>query len=200
MESIMNFFSDHFYDLVWLATIIVAMIPTLESKIAIPFAMSVSVWGDLALPAWQACIFAFIGSMLPSLFALFCGRKIKKHTTGFLSEKIMTRYSVKTSLLDKQQNNFKKYLLLAGFVAVPLPLTGVWTGSLIAGLSSLKTGYSLLAIMIGALISCIAITLLCTLLENSIGYVLMVSLLIVIAFLVVDLLGIIFKQFRRKRA
>ncbi len=188
MKTILDFFANNFETCVWLAVILVALIPTLESKIAIPFAMSSLIWGNGALPAWQAFLFAFLGSILPAYFALLLGRLFRKHTTGFVSEKLKKRYKNKSVMLEKEKSSFKKYVLLCSFVALPIPLTGVWTGSLIAGMSSLKKGYSMIAITIGALISSGIITLLCTVFESSITYILLASLIIIIAFLALDLL------------
>jgi len=46
-----------------------------------------------------------------------------------------------------------EYLGLIMFVAVPLPFTGAWTGSLIAYLFDLKFSKSLLTILLGVIIS-----------------------------------------------
>lgn len=200
MENLLNFFQNNFATCVWLACILVALIPTLESKIAIPFAMSTSIWGTNALPAGFAFLFAFIGSVIPSVLAYWIGIKINKHTTGFMSEKLARKYVKKTALIERQNNPLKKYTLLSSFVAIPLPLTGVWTGSLIAGISRLKVGYSLLAVVIGSLISCGIITLLCTVFENSVTYILLASLFIVIAYLVVDIFITILKKAKLKKS
>ncbi len=199
MKTILDFFANNFETCIWLAVILVALIPTLESKIAIPFAMSSLIWGANALPAWQAFLFAFIGSMLPSYFALLAGRFIRRHTTGFVSEKLKKRYSSKAMKLEKEGSTFKKYAILCSFVALPIPLTGVWTGSLIAGMSSLKKGWSMLAITIGAIISSGLITLLCTVFESSITYILLASLIIIISFLAIDFLINIIHSFRKKQ-
>lgn len=186
MENILDFFTNNFSSCIWLAVILLAMIPTLESKIAIPFAMNPSLWGGAALPAWQAFLFAFIGSVLPSVFIMLLARKIKTHTTGFISSYLSNRYSIKSALIEKQTSSLKKYLSLCGFVALPLPLTGVWAGSFVAGLTNLSLKKSLLSILFGACISCGIITLLCVYLENSIGYILLISLLLVIIFIGTD--------------
>jgi hypothetical protein len=81
---------------------------------------------------------------------------------------------------------------LACFVAVPLPLTGVWSGSLIAGLTSLNINYSFISIVCGSIISCGTMTLLCTLFSNSTTYILIFSLIIVIAFSFINLLSSLF--------
>jgi uncharacterized membrane protein len=46
------------------------------------------------------------------------------------------------------------------FVAIPLPGTGVWTGSLIASLLNMRIKYAFIAIVLGNLLASIAIMLL----------------------------------------
>ena len=80
----------------------------------------------------HATVISYIGSMLPAPFILMIVKPIFEYLrrTRFFKEfvKVITEKS-----LGKSQN-IKKYgaygLLL--FVAIPLPGTGVWTGSLIA--------------------------------------------------------------------
>lgn len=200
MDNILNFFTNNFTSCVWLAVVLVALIPTLESKIAIPFAMNPSIWGLNALPAWQAFLFAWIGSILPSIFVMLIARKIKAHTTGFVTSYVNHRYSVKTSLIEKQTSSLKKYFMICGFVAIPLPLTGVWAGSLIAGLTNLKPKYCFVSITIGAAISCGIITLLCAKFENSIGYILLISLLLVVIFIGADFILNLLQKLKNKKA
>jgi uncharacterized membrane protein len=47
---------------------------------------------------------------------------------------------------------------LALFVAIPLPITGAWTGSLLAVLLGLKFKYAMLSIFVGVLIAGIIVT------------------------------------------
>ncbi len=199
MDFIIDFFVDHFENCVWLAVVLIAICPTLESKIAIPFAMNVSLWGDNALSPILTLFIAFFASLLPSYLIMIIVRKLKGKTTGFISSKFMHRYLTKSAIIENKKSNFKKYLALAGFVAIPLPLTGVWTGSLIAGLSNLDLKFSFLTIAIGTLISTSAITLLCTLFENSISYILIMSLLIIIVFLFVDLFISIIRKYHKAK-
>lgn len=51
------------------------------------------------------------------------------------------------------------YFALTIFVAVPLPITGAWTGSLISWLLNLDRRKSILAIALGVVIAGIAVTL-----------------------------------------
>ena len=196
MDFVIDFFTDNFQNCIWLVAILIAMCPTLESKIAIPLAMNSSIWGDSALPPFLSFLLAFLGSIIPSYLIMFVARKLKSKTTGFISSKLFHKYTIKGSSIESNQSEIKKYLALAGFVAVPLPLTGVWTGSLIAGLSNLNLNYSFLVITFGSAISAGAITLLCSIFTNSISYIFIISLIIVITFLFVDLL---LSMLKRKR-
>ncbi len=187
MNFILDFFTENFYNCVWLLVVIVAICPTLESKIAIPLAMNTALWGTNALSPFFALILSFLGSLLPSYIIMFIVRKIKSRTSGFIINKYLKKYISKSKNLENHKNNFLKYFMLTAFISVPLPLTGVWTGSLIAGLSNLNINYCFISITIGSLISATAITILCTLYENSITYILMISLVIIILFMFIDL-------------
>lgn len=186
MDSMIEFFSNNFSDCVWIAAIIIAMIPTLESKIAIPFAMNSAIWGANALNPLHAMLVGFVGSILPCFFAMFVAKKIKSKTSLVLHSRFFQKYAVKGAKIE-QGSQLKKYMKLAAFVSIPLPLTGVWSGSLIAGLSNLNTQKSAISIAIGALVSAAAITLLCCAFNNSISSIFMISLLIIILFMIVDL-------------
>lgn len=192
MNWFYEMFIENFQGCIWLACILLAMIPALEAKIAIPFAMNPAFWGSNALPAWQSCIFAFIGSILPSLAIIYITRFCKSKTSGFLVNS--KKFSVKAKQIDNKTSNFKKYLTLCGFVAIPLPLTGVWTGSLVAGISNLSIWKSMIAIIIGSAISCSIMTLICVFFSNSVGTILIISLCLIILFLAVDLFITMFKK------
>ena len=51
-EIISQFFVNVFGDNAWLATFLIAIIPLIELKGAIPFGMSVSFWAEIALSPW----------------------------------------------------------------------------------------------------------------------------------------------------
>ncbi len=184
---LVDFLSNNFQDCIWLAILLVALCPTLESKIAVPLAMNSAIWGEGAYTPILAFLISSLGALLPSIIIMFLARKIKKKTTGFVSSKFLNKYVNKSVIIEKRKSNFSKYMALAALVSVPLPLTGVWSGSLIAGLSSLDLKYAFIAIAIGNLISTAAITLLCTLFSNSIMYILIISLVIIILYLTIDM-------------
>lgn len=174
--------ANNFSSCVWLLTILVALIPTLESKIAIPLALNSAIWGTKALSPFYAFLFGFLGSIIPCFFVMLLSRKLKDKTTSFFVNK---KYMFKANKIGKSEG-IKKYILLTTFIAIPLPLTGVWSGSIIAGMSSLKLKYAFLSILIGALISSAITTLLCCFFENSVTAILIISILIIIVFMIAD--------------
>lgn len=199
----LEFFSDNFSNCVWLAVMIVALIPTLESKIAIPFGMSVQIFGEAALSPIAACLLAMIGSLLPAILIILIFRFIKRKTTGFVSERAMSLANKKVSKyfekFNKKTTTLKKCIYLAGFVALPLPLTGVYTGSLIAGLSNLKIWQGMLAIVIGEIFACVGMTLICALFENSAFYIFIMALIFVAVMLIINLVLLLISKIKEKR-
>lgn len=187
MTELIQFFTNSFSSCVWLAIFLVAFCPLLEGKIAIPLALNSALWMGKALSPAISFIISFIGSSLPCLFMIFLARKLKSKTTGFISSNFVDKYLVKANQLNKYKN-FKKCLILCGFSSLPLPLTGVWSSSLIAGLSDIKISHSIISILIGNLISCSITLLLCTSMINSVGNICLISILIVIIFLLFNFL------------
>jgi hypothetical protein len=60
--------------------------------------------------------------------------------------------------VSSKQATLKLMLGVALFVAVPLPLTGVWTGCLIAAILNLKYPKALLAVTVGNTIAALIVT------------------------------------------
>lgn len=192
-----NFFADNFANSVALAVLIMSMIPSLESKVAIPFGMSVAIWGEQALSPVVAFFVALFGSLIPSLLVICFARFIKRKTTGFIYEKFVSKYNKNIAKIQSKGSTLKKCLTLATFVAIPLPLTGVYTGSLIGGFLNLKFWQIFLSVTLGACISCGVVLLLCMVFENSTFYIFMASLIIVALWLIASLILTIIKRSKK---
>lgn len=128
-----------------------AALPVIELRGAIPVGIS------LGLSPLHSAILSFIGSMIPVPFILFGARPVfnrLRNTKGFKSFiGKLTRSSMAKS------GSVKKYGLwgLFIFVAIPIPGTGVWTGSLIAALMNMRFKWAFPAILIGNLVAGILI-------------------------------------------
>ena len=140
----------------WFRIFFMSMIPWLESRYVIPFAIVYSGW-----EWWQAFPLAVAGNMLPVPFILLFFRFVEKFLRRFnFWTRIMDWLFAKTR--DRASSKIRRYeyLGLLLFVALPLPFTGAWTGSLIAYLFDLNFSKSLLTIFIGILIAAAIMTFL----------------------------------------
>jgi len=140
-----------------LKTILIAMTPICELRGAIPIALF-----QYDLSQLSAFFYSVLGNMIPSVFLLLYLEKV----SNFLSSKsqffkrIFEWFFNKTRKKHSQRFEKSKTLALALFVAIPLPITGVWTGSACAFLFNIPFKKALPAIFIGVLIAGIIITML----------------------------------------
>lgn len=121
----------------WIAVVILAMMPIVEARLAVPMAMA------CGYKAWQSFFIGFLGSSLPApllLLVLIPFIKWLAKTKLFrkLGETVYEKFQKKSETVDKNSSDFKKMLGLFVFVAIPLPLTGVWTGCAVASIIGLK--------------------------------------------------------------
>ncbi len=129
----------------------VSMVPIVELRGAIP----IGVVGQ-HLPLLPVLITAVIGNMLPVPFILLFAKKILLWCTrwpGILGRFFTKIHEKGMKAGDKMQEKAGRsvYVGLFLFVAIPLPGTGAWTGSLAAALLDLKFWPSVLAVMAGVI-------------------------------------------------
>jgi uncharacterized membrane protein len=204
-EAISQFFANSFGGNVLLATFLISFLPLMELKGAIPFGMSVAFWQENALTAWQALGIAFLGSSLVvpfvalvfkpfinwlSKFKFFGG--IINFFTGDIKAK--SEIVVAQSGKSKTRSLCLKMLSVTLFVAFPIPLTGVWTGTCLAVMLGLNFWQTCLSTIFGNFICGLIVILICDLFPNSIAIILYVFL----AFVVVALAAKIVLHFVKK--
>jgi uncharacterized membrane protein len=136
-------------------TFIISMIPLLELRGSIIVA-----GGLLKLPFIQTFIAAVIGNMLPIPFILLFIKKIFSWMKKSEKLRKIPEWCEKRAMNHSDQIEKYGYFGLYLFVAIPLPGTGAWTGSLIASLLEMKTHKCLLAIFLGVLTAGLIISLL----------------------------------------
>ena len=127
-----------------------SMLPVMEVKAAIPIGVL-----SLGLPLWEVFLVAVLGSCIPSPFILFFIRKILHICQNSRFRLFRKVAGIIIRKIEKNQEKIKKYgyLALFIFVAIPLPGTGVWTGSILAGMLNLRIKYSLPAIVAGNIVA-----------------------------------------------
>jgi uncharacterized membrane protein len=132
-----------------------SMLPIIELRGAIPLAFA------LGLPWWQAYLISIIGNLLPVPFILLLINIIIK---WMASSKVQFFNKIANFLLEKVGKNreiIEKYSFwgLCLFVAIPLPATGAWTGSLVAAVIGMKPCKAFLSALLGVLIAGAVVTL-----------------------------------------
>ena len=132
-----------------------SMLPIIELRGAIPMAFAFD------MPRWQAYLLSVLGNILPVPFILLFINAIIK---WMAKSKVKFFNKISNFLLErveKKRDRIEKYSFwgLCLFVAIPLPVTGAWTGSLVAAVIGMKPWKAFLSALLGVLIAGIVVTL-----------------------------------------
>lgn len=123
---------------------IVSMMPILELRGGILAASLLGVDWRVALPI---CI---IGNILPIPFIFLFFKKILSWLKNTRFVKFVNDFEKKIEKKSASVTKYKRWGLFF-FVAIPLPGTGAWTGSMIAALLDMPLKDSIIAILLGVL-------------------------------------------------
>lgn len=135
----------------YLLVFLISMVPIVELRGAIPYAV---LWG---VPLYIAFPIAIIGNMLPVPFIYLFARRVLEWGAD---KPVIGKFF--TFCLEKGEKGGKKLQEKAGkglfvalllFVGIPLPGTGAWTGTLAASLLDMDFKSSVLACMGGVLLA-----------------------------------------------
>lgn len=139
-----------------LIVLLISMVPLVELRGAIPVAVGM----DLGLPEWLVLIIAIIGNILPVpviyLFArkvLIWGSQVKWKVFKKFCDFCLKKGEKAGEKLLKSAGTHGTFLALFLFVAIPLPGTGAWTGTLAASVLNLSFKKTILAITAGILVA-----------------------------------------------
>jgi len=137
----------------WLEVLAFAASPISELRGAIPWAIL-----KCHFTWYYAFLVAVIGNLLPVPFIL-----LFLDTASRLLSKVGPFRRILNWLFERTRRRGKiitryERIGLALFVAIPLPVTGAWTGSLAAVLFGLKFKHAFLSIFVGILIAGVIVT------------------------------------------
>jgi len=138
----------------WLATFLLAMSPIFELRGAIPLA--IGVYGLSPLKAYTISV---IGNLVPVVFLLLYLEPVSRRLMRYRSGKAFFTWLFARTYRNHVEKH-RKYGLLAltFFVALPLPVTGAWTGSAIAFIFGFKFWQAFPAIAVGVCIAGAVVT------------------------------------------
>ena len=136
-----------------LRTFLMAMVPVIELRGAIPYGVS------QGLPLWHAIAVSILGNLLPVPFILLFIRRIfawmRRH-----HEKLNALVTRLEARAEKKKKTVLRYQFwgLVILVAIPLPGTGAWTGALVAAMMDLRLKKALPAITLGVVIAAVVVS------------------------------------------
>lgn len=135
-----------------LAVFLLSMIPLSEFQVSIPVGIE-----TYNMPVWEVWILALAGNMVPVFVLLWL---LPKMYHWLLVQPVIGK--LLTRKIEKDRVEFaKKYekygaIALISFIAIPLPLTGAWTASLVAFIFNIPYKKAVFFIFLGG---CVATTI-----------------------------------------
>lgn len=136
-------------------TLLLAAAPVSELRGAIPYAMSQGmIW-------YQAFTWAVIGNMIPVFLILWFIDPVSKFlmAKSKFFNKFLTKFFEYTRNKHAKKIEVYKEIALITFVAIPLPLTGAWSGALVAFLFGLDYKKAIPLIFLGVVIAGLLVSL-----------------------------------------
>jgi uncharacterized membrane protein len=132
----------------------ISALPITELRGAIPIALII-----YKMPVFSAYFFAVLGNIVPVIFLLLYLKPFSDFLCRWHFLNIFFKWLFKRT--HQYEEKFEKYgaLFLLVFVAVPLPGTGAWTGSIAAFVFGIRFWYAFPAIVGGIIIAGIIVTL-----------------------------------------
>ena len=132
----------------FITTFLISMLPVVELRAGLPYGIALGLDYPLALTA------ALVGNMIPVPFIVVYIRRVfvwlRKHMEKM--DRFITRLENKAHLKGETVKKYGPIALLL-FVAIPLPGTGAWTGSLVAAVLRMRLLPAVLIIAAGVLVS-----------------------------------------------
>ena len=136
----------------YLAVFLISMVPLVELRLAVPFAVGL---GLEYIPSLIICV---VGNMLPVPFIYFFARKVlnwgsDKKYIGKFFRFCLEKGEKAGKKMVKTTGRGGLFVALLIFVGVPLPGTGAWTGAL--GASFLNMGFksTVLSVSLGVILA-----------------------------------------------
>lgn len=194
MDVVINWINSLVGGNTFISSTLVSMIPLIELKGGILFAR------ECSLNFFYGFLFPYLGSTIVVFPIFFLLKPIlnllkKIKFIGNFALKIESYFSAKAKKVrENGKQSFSestiKFLGVLIFVAVPLPMTGVWTGTAVAVFLGLEFKKTLPAVIIGNLIAGLIISILAELFLPYVDIILNGLLILAVILLVIVIVKI----------
>ena len=148
-----------------LRVFLISAVPLVEQRGAIPVGILVYNLNPITV-----AIVSLVGSFLPAPFIYLFFNKILKWMKTVKQFKFFTDFIDKK--VQKGSKKLEKYkeIGLITFVGIPLPTTGLWTGTAVAAFLGLDFKKSMICAFVGGILSAILITFLSIMFPTLLGH------------------------------
>lgn len=136
------------------ATVLIAAMPVAELRGAIPIAI-----GIYGMDPLRAYALAVIGNMLPVVPLLLFLESVSDYLRRWVFWDVFFNWLF-TRTYHRHNEKFERYgtIALLLFVAIPLPVTGAWTGCAAAFVFGIRFRHAFLAILAGVMLAGVIVT------------------------------------------
>jgi len=141
-----------------LIVVIISALPVVELRGALPVAINL-----FNMPWYWAFCLAVIGNMLPVPILLLFFESLAKIVSKVEIGRRLVNWVFEHTRRHEKMIQKYEWLGLMLFVAIPLPMTGAWTGSIIAFIFGMRFTHAFLSILCGVIIAGAIVTSLCLL-------------------------------------
>lgn len=136
----------------YLAVFLISMVPLVELRLAVPFAIGM---GIDYIPAIIICA---IGNMVPVPFIYFFARKFlawgaEKKKIGKVCRFFLVKGELAGQKLVSRTGRYGLFIALLLFVGIPIPGTGAWTGTLAASFLDMGFKSTVLSVSLGVVLA-----------------------------------------------
>ena len=152
----------------YLITFFVGMVPIIELRGAIPIGVG------LGLSYFEAFIFSFIGNIIPIYFIVKFIRPLFDFFGRWKPFKMIIDWATEKATRNIENNTRLQNFTALGlflFVAIPLPGTGAWVGSLIANFLNLPPKKAIPPIIAGVVTAGIIVLIVTAISFGGIEYI-----------------------------
>lgn len=136
----------------YLIVFLISMVPLIELRGAVPVGIG------MGLEPWLVYVISILGNMIPVPFIYLFARKVlfwgkDKKLIGKFFTFCLEKGEKGGRKLEEKASKNGLFIALMLFVAIPLPGTGAWTGTLAASILDIDFKRSTLAVLLGVLIA-----------------------------------------------
>ena len=136
----------------YLAVFLISMVPLVELRLAVPFAIGI---GIDYIPA---LIIGVLGNMIPVPFIYFFARRFlawgtRKKKIGKICKFFLVKGEQAGHRLMSKTGRYGLFIALVMFVGIPIPGTGAWTGALAASCLDMGFKPTVLSVSLGVVLA-----------------------------------------------